>query len=129
MERDKGITVKKAENMPEWYEQVCLKAELAEFGSVKGTMVIRPNGYAIWQSIQDYFNKNIAPLTMAKPVNPPKLSANPYKAHKTPVQNVSVSSAKSISLNQKVSVSGKLTAKGDDFQAMFEKNIRKSIRG
>lgn len=54
-----GISAKKEENIAEWYEQVCLKSELADFGSVKGTMVIRPNGYAIWQAIQDYFNKNI----------------------------------------------------------------------
>src|SRR3989344_4864755 len=58
-EKDKGITVKKESNMPEWYEQVCLKAELAEFSTVKGCMVIRPNGYAIWQAIQDYFNEHI----------------------------------------------------------------------
>lgn len=58
-EKDKGITVKKSDDMPEWYEQVCLKAEIADFAPVKGCMIIRPNGYAIWQSIQDYFNKNI----------------------------------------------------------------------
>jgi prolyl-tRNA synthetase len=52
----KGITVKKADDMPEWYSQVCLKSELADYGPVKGTMVIRPYGYALWQKIQDYFN-------------------------------------------------------------------------
>ena len=56
---EKGITAKKEDDMPEWYEQVCLKSELAEFSTVKGCMVIRPNGYAIWQAIQDYFDKNI----------------------------------------------------------------------
>ena len=45
--KDIGITVKKQDDLPEWYEQVCLKAELAEFSPVKGCMVIRPNGYAI----------------------------------------------------------------------------------
>ena len=62
-EKDKGITVKKEEDMPEWYEQVCLKAELAEFSTVKGCMIIRPNGYSIWQAIQDYFNENIIKKT------------------------------------------------------------------
>ena len=33
--------------MPDWYQQVCLNAELAEFSQVKGCMIIRPNGYAI----------------------------------------------------------------------------------
>ncbi|MBI2548948.1 proline--tRNA ligase [Candidatus Woesearchaeota archaeon] len=51
-----GITVKKAEDMPEWYTQVILKAELADFAPIKGCMVIRPRGYAIWQNIMNYFN-------------------------------------------------------------------------
>ncbi len=59
MEEDKGITVKRDENIAEWYGQVCLKAELADYGVVKGTMVIRPRGYAIWEAITKYFNKNI----------------------------------------------------------------------
>lgn len=51
-----GITAKKLEDMPEWYSQVCIKAELADYSQIKGCMVIRPYGYAIWQKIQDYFN-------------------------------------------------------------------------
>jgi len=58
--KDKGITVKKEENMPEWYEQVLLKSEMAEHAPIKGCMVIRPGGYAIWQAIQDYFNPVMA---------------------------------------------------------------------
>jgi len=56
-EKEMGVTVKKEENMPEWYSQVCLRSELADYGPVKGTMIIKPGGYAIWQKIQDYFNK------------------------------------------------------------------------
>src|SRR3989338_5998634 len=57
---NKGITVKKEENMPEWYEQVLLKSVMAEHAPIKGCMVIRPGGYAIWQAIQDYFNPVMA---------------------------------------------------------------------
>ena len=60
---DIGITAKKAEDMPEWYTQVCLKAELADYAPVKGCMIIRPNGYAIWKAIQDYFDENINKAT------------------------------------------------------------------
>lgn len=52
----KGLTVKKFEDMPEWYTQVCLKAEVADYAPIKGCMVIRPVGYAVWQSIMDAFN-------------------------------------------------------------------------
>jgi len=52
----KGITIKKVEDMPEWYSQVCLKAQLADYAPIKGCMVIRPLGYALWQAIVNQFN-------------------------------------------------------------------------
>ncbi|XP_020579821.1 proline--tRNA ligase, chloroplastic/mitochondrial isoform X2 [Phalaenopsis equestris] len=39
-----------------WYLDVIARAELADYGPVRGTMVIRPYGYAIWEAIQDYLN-------------------------------------------------------------------------
>ena len=39
-EKQLGITVKKEEDMPEWYEQVVLKSELADFSPVSGFMII-----------------------------------------------------------------------------------------
>lgn len=54
-----GITVKKEEDMPEWYSQVVLKSEMAESSAVKGCAVIRPWGYAMWEQIQDTFNAYI----------------------------------------------------------------------
>ena len=39
-------------DFPRWYQDVLAKAELAENGPVRGTMVIRPWGYAIWERIQ-----------------------------------------------------------------------------
>lgn len=56
---NKGITVTKNENISEWYEQVCLKSDLVEFAVVKGTMVIKPKAYKIWEKIQEYFNERI----------------------------------------------------------------------
>jgi prolyl-tRNA synthetase len=40
------------EDFPRWYQDVIAKARLAENGPVRGTMVIRPYGYAIWERIQ-----------------------------------------------------------------------------
>ncbi len=50
-----AIAVKRSEDIAEWYQQVCLKGELAEYAPVKGCMIIKPNGYAIWEGIQHYF--------------------------------------------------------------------------
>ena len=40
------------DNFAQWYTDVVLKTELVDYGPVKGTMVIRPYGYAIWENIQ-----------------------------------------------------------------------------
>ncbi|MDP3779824.1 MAG: proline--tRNA ligase, partial [Nitrosopumilaceae archaeon] len=52
-----GITVSKKENFSEWYTQVVLKAELADYAPVKGLIVLRPDGYSIWESIKDSLDK------------------------------------------------------------------------
>ncbi len=39
-------------DFPRWYTDVVLKTKLVDYGPVKGTMVIRPYGYAIWENIQ-----------------------------------------------------------------------------
>lgn len=44
---------KKSENLSDWYTDVVLKSELADYAPVKGTMVIRPYGYAIWEKVQE----------------------------------------------------------------------------
>jgi prolyl-tRNA synthetase len=41
-----------AQDFPRWYQDVLAKAELAENGPARGTMVIRPYGYAIWERVQ-----------------------------------------------------------------------------
>jgi prolyl-tRNA synthetase len=56
---DMGITVKKTEDFSEWYTQVVLKSELADYAPVKGCMIFREHSYAIWEKIQEVFNEKI----------------------------------------------------------------------
>lgn len=51
--------VKKTENLAEWYNQVVLKAKLADYSPVRGMMVFRPNGYALWEHIQRVVDRGI----------------------------------------------------------------------
>jgi prolyl-tRNA synthetase len=55
--KEEGITVKKSENFSEWYIQVVQKAELADYAPVQGCMIIKPNGYAIWENIMNILDK------------------------------------------------------------------------
>ena len=41
-----------SEDFAQWYTDVVKKAELIEYSSVRGCMILRPNGYAIWENIQ-----------------------------------------------------------------------------
>jgi len=45
------------QDFPQWYTDVVLKTKLVDYGPVKGTMVIRPYGYAIWENIQKELDK------------------------------------------------------------------------
>jgi prolyl-tRNA synthetase len=51
MSDDKKLTTR-AEDFSAWYNEVVLRAELADYSPVKGSMVIRPNGYGIWERMQ-----------------------------------------------------------------------------
>ena len=53
------ILTPQAEDFPRWYQDLITKAELADNGPVRGTMVIRPTGYAIWERIQAEFDSRI----------------------------------------------------------------------
>jgi prolyl-tRNA synthetase len=53
---DKRLIAKKSEDFDRWYTDVILQAELADYSPVKGCMVIRPYGYAIWENVQKIFD-------------------------------------------------------------------------
>jgi prolyl-tRNA synthetase len=48
----KSVLASQATDFPQWYQDVLAKAELADNGPVRGTMVIRPYGYSIWERMQ-----------------------------------------------------------------------------
>jgi prolyl-tRNA synthetase len=54
-----AITPTRAEDFPEWYQQVVRAADLAENSEVRGCMVIKPWGYGIWENIQSQLNSMI----------------------------------------------------------------------
>ena len=52
----KSVTPK-SQDYSKWYTDVITKAELADYGPVKGTMIIRPYGFQIWENIKSIFDK------------------------------------------------------------------------
>ncbi|MCE5318131.1 MAG: proline--tRNA ligase [Parachlamydia sp.] len=54
-----AITPTRAEDYPEWYQQVIKAADMAENSPVRGCMVIKPWGYGIWENMQRYLDDRI----------------------------------------------------------------------
>lgn len=53
------VLVPQEQDFPRWYQDVIAKAQLAENGPVRGTMVIRPWGYAIWERLEATIDQRI----------------------------------------------------------------------
>ena len=50
------------EDFVQWYTDIVKKADLIDYSSVKGCMIIRPYGYAIWENIQSILDKRFKEL-------------------------------------------------------------------
>ena len=53
--KKKGLTPK-TENISDWYNDIVVLGDLADYSDVKGSMIIKPNGYAIWEKVQSYLD-------------------------------------------------------------------------
>ncbi|MBL8988941.1 MAG: proline--tRNA ligase, partial [Gemmatimonadetes bacterium] len=53
---DKALTTR-AQDFSAWYNELIFKAELADYSPVRGCMVIRPNGFAIWEQMQSALDR------------------------------------------------------------------------
>ncbi|MCC6146349.1 MAG: proline--tRNA ligase [Anaerolineaceae bacterium] len=74
----------RAENYSEWYNQVVLKAEMADYAPVRGCMVVRPYGWALWENIQaslDQRFKATGHVNAAFPMLIPKSFLEKEKEH------------------------------------------------
>lgn len=47
------------ENYSQWYQDLVMKADLAEHSAVRGCMVIKPYGYAIWEKMQQELDRRL----------------------------------------------------------------------
>ncbi|XP_046711864.1 bifunctional glutamate/proline--tRNA ligase isoform X1 [Silurus meridionalis] len=57
-----GLEAKKEENLADWYSQVITKSEMIEYYDVSGCYVLRPWSFAIWESIKEFFDREIKKL-------------------------------------------------------------------
>ena len=72
------------DDFAQWYTDVCKKAELMDYSSVKGFIIYRPYGYAIWEEIQHYLDtkfKNVGVENVYMPLVIPSSLFQKEKDH------------------------------------------------
>ena len=75
---------KRAEDFSEWYNQLVLKAELADYAPVRGCMIVRPYGWALWENIQAALDRRVKAtghVNAAFPMFIPKSFIEKEKSH------------------------------------------------
>lgn len=53
---------KMEDDFPQWYTDVITKTDLVDYAPVKGFMVVKPYGYALWEKMQEFMDKNLKKL-------------------------------------------------------------------
>ncbi len=61
---------KRSENYSQWYNDLVVKADLAEQSAVRGCMVIKPYGYAIWEKMQQTLDRMFKKPASRTPISP-----------------------------------------------------------
>ena len=65
----------RSDDFSEWYNRLVLRAELADYAPVRGCMVVRPYGWALWENIQAALNQRFKATGMLT-----RLSRSSYQA-------------------------------------------------
>ena len=68
---------KRSENYSQWYNDLVVKADLAEQSAVRGCMVIKPYGYAIWEKMQRQLDDMFRTCKRILPVINPEIILKP----------------------------------------------------
>src|SRR3989344_5090289 len=62
MSKQEGITVKKDQDFSEWYTQVIIKSDLADYSPVSGCIIFKPSSYSLWEKIKEEADKRFKRL-------------------------------------------------------------------
>ena len=82
-----GLEAKKEENLSDWYSQVITKSEMIEYYDVSGCYILRPWSYAIWESIKEFFDREIKKLGVENTYFPMFVSHSALEREKTHIED------------------------------------------
>ena len=82
-----GLEAKKEENLSDWYSQIITKAELVEYYDVSGCYILRPWSYSIWETIKDFFDKEIKKIGVENTYFPMFVSQHALEQEKKHIED------------------------------------------
>ena len=65
---DEKKVTPRGEDFAAWYNEIILRAELADYAPVRGCIVFRPDGFAIWENLRDELDRRIKRPARATPI-------------------------------------------------------------
>lgn len=81
-----GVTVDKDKDFPGWYQQILVKGEMLDYYDVSGCYILRPGSYAIWEQIQQWFDKKIKSIGVQNAYFPMFVSSKVLEREKDHVE-------------------------------------------
>ncbi|MED6201708.1 Proline--tRNA ligase, chloroplastic/mitochondrial, partial [Stylosanthes scabra] len=84
------VITPRSQDFNAWYLDIIANAELTDYGPVRGTMVIRPYGYAIWESIQEYLNLKFQKTGHSNMYFPQEFKLLPHSSKKAGMGKITV---------------------------------------
>ncbi len=85
IKKNEAITAQEVD-FAQWYTDVCRKAELMDYSSIKGFIIYRPYGYAIWEQIQNYLDKKFKETGHENVYMPMLISSSLFQKEKDHVE-------------------------------------------
>lgn len=81
-----GVTVDKNKDFPGWYQQILVKGEMLDYYDVSGCYILRPGSYAIWEQIQQWFDRKIKSIGVQNAYFPMFVSSKVLEREKDHVE-------------------------------------------
>lgn len=81
------IDATQEEDFPRWYKEVLMKGEILDYHDINGCYVLRPNGFAIWKHIMEFFNAKIHPMGVQEAYFPMLVSKTALEKEQDHLEN------------------------------------------
>ena len=108
-ENKEGLTIKKEEDFSEWFQQLVIKSELADYSAVSGCMVFKPKSWSMWEKIRDAVDSHLKKIGVKNVYFPMLIPESLLKKEAEHVQGFSpevawVTQAGNTKLNERLAV-------------------------